>query len=83
MVLEPHLDTIKALIILDNDGTRILAKYYDSESWDRKAAHKNFEKTLFNKTHKVCRNNCVQIIFSKIFLVKLRDYYVRWDDMLV
>merc|ERR1712098_889806 len=51
ILLEPALGTVKGLLILDNDGNRILAKYYD-QTWQGSAAQKKFEKTLFNKTHK-------------------------------
>merc|ERR1719508_41212 len=43
---------VKALLILDNDGNRILAKYYDDQTWVGTAAQKKFEKSLFTKTHK-------------------------------
>ena len=51
ILLEPTLESVKGLLILDNDGNRILAKYYD-QTWQGTAAQKKFEKTLFNKTHK-------------------------------
>ncbi|KAK9717124.1 Golgi-to-ER vesicle coat component [Basidiobolus ranarum] len=50
------LYTTKALILLDSEGKRILAKYYKSSSSDfpkLKDQHR-FEKTLFEKTR---RNN--------------------------
>ena len=53
VLLEPTLDTVKALMILDNDGNRILVKYYDKETFPNVAAQKKFEKSLFTKTHKV------------------------------
>ena len=53
VLLEPTLDTVKALMILDNDGNRILVKYYDNQTFPSIAAQKKFEKSLFTKTHKV------------------------------
>ena len=53
VLLEPTLDTVKALMILDNDGNRILVKYYDNQTFPSVAAQKKFEKSLFTKTHKV------------------------------
>jgi len=51
--LEPTLDTIKAVLILDNNGARILAKYYDKgTAFATPVEQKKFEKNLFNKTHK-------------------------------
>ncbi|CAM2713992.1 unnamed protein product [Rotaria socialis] len=55
MVLEnsfvPSLYVIKGIVILDNDGNRILAKYYN-QSFSTVKEQKDFEKSLFNKTHK-------------------------------
>jgi hypothetical protein len=47
----PSLYVIKGIIILDNDGNRILAKYYNQSVGTAKE-QKEFEKSLFNKTHK-------------------------------
>uniref|UniRef100_A0AAV2KH83 Coatomer subunit zeta n=1 Tax=Knipowitschia caucasica TaxID=637954 RepID=A0AAV2KH83_KNICA len=49
---EPSLYTVKALFILDNDGNRLLSKYYDLELYPSMKEQKNFEKNVFNKTHK-------------------------------
>lgn len=40
------------MLILDNDGTRILAKYYDKNVLPTLKEQKAFEKNLFNKTHR-------------------------------
>merc|ERR1712142_75419 len=56
ILLEPALDTVKGLLILDNDGNRILAKYYD-QTWQGSAAQKKFEKTLFNTVSNILRKN--------------------------
>ncbi|XP_061761918.1 coatomer subunit zeta-2 isoform X2 [Nerophis ophidion] len=50
--LEPSLYTIKALFILDNDGNRLLSKYYDPDLYSSMKEQRNFEKNIFNKTHK-------------------------------
>ena len=50
--LEPALETIKAILILDNNGSRILAKYFDTSVLATSVEQKKFEKNLFNKTHK-------------------------------
>ncbi|XP_041812954.1 coatomer subunit zeta-2 isoform X1 [Chelmon rostratus] len=50
--LEPSLYTVKAVFILDNDGNRLLSKYYDRELYPSMKDQKNFEKNVFNKTHK-------------------------------
>merc|ERR1739838_524495 len=52
VLLEPTLNSVKGLMIMDNNGARILAKYYDAEMFPNTAAQKKFEKSLFTKTHK-------------------------------
>ncbi|KAJ9592989.1 hypothetical protein L9F63_015359, partial [Diploptera punctata] len=52
LLLEPTLYTIKGMAILDNDGNRILAKYYDKNVFATAKEQKTFEKNLFNKTHR-------------------------------
>ncbi|XP_004378175.1 coatomer subunit zeta-2 [Trichechus manatus latirostris] len=49
LVLEPSLYTIKAVFILDNDGRRLLAKYYD-DTFPSTKEQMVFEKNVFNKT---------------------------------
>ncbi|XP_058140050.1 coatomer subunit zeta-2 isoform X1 [Dasypus novemcinctus] len=46
---EPSLYTIKAIFILDNDGRRLLAKYYD-DTFPSMKEQMVFEKNVFNKT---------------------------------
>nr|XP_057904714.1 coatomer subunit zeta-2 isoform X2 [Doryrhamphus excisus] len=50
--LEASLYTVKAVFILDNDGNRLLSKYYDPEFYPSMKDQRNFEKNIFNKTHK-------------------------------
>ncbi|ESP02981.1 hypothetical protein LOTGIDRAFT_156936 [Lottia gigantea] len=64
-ILEPSLYSIKALAILDNDGNRLLAKYYD-DTFPTAKEQKNFEKNLFNKTH---RANAEIIMFEGLTCV--------------
>jgi hypothetical protein len=47
----PSLYVVKAIFILDNDGNRIVAKYYDNLFQSIKE-QKDFEKSLFTKTEK-------------------------------
>ncbi|GCB86349.1 hypothetical protein scyTo_0027024 [Scyliorhinus torazame] len=54
LVLEPTLYTVKAIFIIDNDGERILAKYYDNPYPSVKEQNA-FEKNIFNKTHRTDR----------------------------
>ncbi|KAM3863772.1 coatomer subunit zeta-2 [Diretmus argenteus] len=49
---EPSLYTVKAVFILDNDGNRLLSKYYDPELYPSMKEQKNFERNVYNKTHK-------------------------------
>ncbi|XP_054987935.1 coatomer subunit zeta-2 isoform X2 [Sorex araneus] len=46
---EPSLYTIKAVFILDNDGRRLLAKYYDN-TFPSMKEQLVFEKNVFSKT---------------------------------
>uniref|UniRef100_A0A0B7BAJ0 Coatomer subunit zeta n=1 Tax=Arion vulgaris TaxID=1028688 RepID=A0A0B7BAJ0_9EUPU len=64
-LLEPSLYSIKAIAILDNDGNRLLAKYYD-ETFPTSKEQKAFEKNLFNKTH---RANAEIIMFEGLTCV--------------
>ncbi|KAK6182895.1 hypothetical protein SNE40_010477 [Patella caerulea] len=64
-ILEPSLYCIKALAILDNDGNRLMAKYYD-ETFPTAKEQKVFEKNLFNKTH---RANAEIIMFEGLTCV--------------
>ncbi|XP_022120813.1 coatomer subunit zeta-1 [Pieris rapae] len=51
-LFEPTLYLVKGMCILDNDGNRILAKYYDPAILPTTKEQKAFEKNLFNKTHR-------------------------------
>ncbi|XP_061871542.1 coatomer subunit zeta-1 isoform X2 [Colius striatus] len=51
LILEPSLYTVKAVIILDNDGDRLFAKYYD-DTYPSAKEQRCFEKNIFNKTHR-------------------------------
>uniref|UniRef100_A0A3P9J8J7 Coatomer subunit zeta n=1 Tax=Oryzias latipes TaxID=8090 RepID=A0A3P9J8J7_ORYLA len=52
LLQEPSLYTVKAVFILDNDGNRLLSKYYDPELYPSIKEQRNFETNVFNKTHK-------------------------------
>ncbi|KAL7859297.1 hypothetical protein SRHO_G00144440 [Serrasalmus rhombeus] len=51
LILEPSLYTVKAVLIMDNDGERLYAKYYD-DTYPTVKEQKAFEKNIFNKTHR-------------------------------
>ncbi|XP_018612383.1 coatomer subunit zeta-1-like [Scleropages formosus] len=51
-LLEPSLYAVKAVFILDNEGTRLLSKYYDLDLYPSQKERENFERNVFNKTHK-------------------------------
>uniref|UniRef100_A0AC34Q9R2 Coatomer subunit zeta n=1 Tax=Panagrolaimus sp. JU765 TaxID=591449 RepID=A0AC34Q9R2_9BILA len=46
------LYSIKGIAILDQDGNRILAKYFDKDVFPSEKEQSTFEKSLFQKTHK-------------------------------
>jgi hypothetical protein len=52
LLKEPTLYIVKGMAILDNDGNRILAKYYNKNVFATAKEQKAFEKNLFNKTHR-------------------------------
>ena len=47
----PSLYIIKAIVMLDNDGNRLVGKYFDDQFSSTKE-QKEFEKSLFQKTNK-------------------------------
>ena len=51
-LLAPSLYTIKGILILDNEGTRVWGKYYDPEIFPSLKEQTTFEKSLFTKTEK-------------------------------
>ncbi|GBO40056.1 hypothetical protein AVEN_75350-1 [Araneus ventricosus] len=59
-MLEPTLYSIEAIAILDNDGNRILAKYY-GKTFPTAKEQKAFEKNLYKKTHRA--NGIMAITF--------------------
>lgn len=61
MLLPPSLYTIKGLAILDNDGRRILANYYDKDLFPTTKEEKAFEKNLFNKTVKATGGEIIML----------------------
>ncbi|XP_071101454.1 coatomer subunit zeta-1-like isoform X2 [Haliotis cracherodii] len=64
-ILEPSLYTVKAITVLDNDGNRLVAKYFD-DTFPTAKEQKQFEKNLFNKTH---RANAEIIMFEGLTCV--------------
>ena len=52
MFQPPTLCTIKGIVILDNDGRRVLVNYYDKDMLPTLKEQTAFEKNLFNKTSK-------------------------------
>ncbi|CAK5084554.1 unnamed protein product [Meloidogyne enterolobii] len=60
------LYSIKAILILDQDGKRILGKYYDKQILATEKEQSAFEKNLFQKTHKA---NAEIILFDGFICV--------------
>ena len=50
--IEPSLVSIKGIAILDQDGKRILAKYYDKDALSTVKQQKDLEAKLFAKTQR-------------------------------
>ena len=51
-LLQPSLYTIKGIILMDNDGRRLWANYYDPNILQSQKEQMKFEKSLFTKTSK-------------------------------
>ncbi|CAG0900100.1 unnamed protein product [Darwinula stevensoni] len=49
-LFEPSLYVVKGMVIMDNDGNRLLSKYYDKKTFPSVKEQKVFEKSLFQKT---------------------------------
>ena len=43
---------VKGIVIMDNDGNRLLGNYYDKKAFPSVKEQKAFEKNLFSKTHR-------------------------------
>merc|ERR1712025_7655 len=52
LLLEPSLVSIKAILVMDNDGNRLLPKYYDRQRFPDVKEQTRFEKLVFKKTVK-------------------------------
>ena len=50
--VEPSLLSVKGVAILDQDGKRIVAKYYDKETFPTVKHQKELEAKLFAKTQR-------------------------------
>lgn len=58
--MEPSLYVIKSILVMDNDGKRLIAKYFDSSILADAKAQREFEKSLFKRTYKT--NNEIMMI---------------------
>lgn len=52
MIQEASMYMIKAILVLDNDGERLITKYFDDNLFSSLTEQKNFEAKLFKKTSK-------------------------------
>lgn len=60
------LYSVKALVVLDNDGERLCAKYYDKETFDTVEKQNQFEERLFEKTN---NSDAEIILFEQLTIV--------------
>jgi len=51
-LLEPTLYVIKGIAVMDYDGNRLLARYYDPDVFPTHKEQQKFEQNLYQKTHK-------------------------------
>ena len=64
-----------AIAILDNDGNRILAKYYDTYKFPTVKEQKRFEKLIFRKTVKAA-NEIIMLDGMTILYRSSVDIYI-------
>lgn len=51
--MDGQVGEVKGIVVLDNEGKRIIAKYYNQPTGlDSNAAQKHFERQLFLKSNK-------------------------------
>ena len=50
--IDPSMLSVKGVAILDQDGKRILAKYYDKDAFPTAKQQKELETKLFAKTQR-------------------------------
>ena len=57
--IEGFVGDVKGVIILDNEGARVMAKYYNSKGtfFETLSSQKAFERTVFQKSNKVSGSN--------------------------
>lgn len=60
------LYSVKAIIVLDNDGERLCAKYFDNETFPNTDQQTKFEERLFDKT---TNNDSEIILFEQLTIV--------------
>lgn len=58
--MEPSLYVIKAILVMDNDGKRLIAKYYDPKTFPDIKTQREFESSLFKRTYKT--NNEIMML---------------------
>ena len=51
-LIEPCLETVKAILILDNNGERIVSRYFNDTSHATYKDQRTFEEKIFKKTKK-------------------------------
>ncbi|UMM17908.1 hypothetical protein L5515_014233 [Caenorhabditis briggsae] len=61
------LYSIKGIVILDQDGNRVVAKYYDRNTFGTVKEQKAFEKSLFSKTSRNTSGNLFILHESSIY----------------
>lgn len=74
----PSLYNLKAILILNNNGQRVIARYYDEHFLTIKE-QKEFEKVLFSKTSKSLASDHADVIMvdslSAVFRSKIDLYF--------
>lgn len=69
------------MLIMDSDGNRILAKYYDKNVFPTTKEQKAYEKNLFNKTHRRSDSNTDIIMLDGLTCVYKQNVDVHFYVM--
>ena len=89
--IEGFVGDVKGVIILDNEGARVMAKYYNNKGtfFETLSSQKSFERTLFQKSNKVSgssRSANSFEIFKKLGfknIVHMDDGILGWKEELI
>jgi len=75
--MEGEVPAIKAILVVDADGKRILSRYYSAD-WASAADETNFEKKLYDKTMRTNAKNEAEVIMFDNLVTVYRNSADVW-----